>query len=573
MAVQGIPILMLAVACLLASSAVAREVPVPGSLVQPEHHVTNLYAVRLVPSAVADDVALSMRLRVARALPFVDHYLLEVPGQLLVVAGVHAMVEELLSSSAHVLWYERQISRQQFKRDTPVLPPSDPSYSAQWNLHGNAQASINVEAAWARNTTGEGILISVVDDGLDYHNRDIADHYVPEASYDINYNDNDPTPSSWDSHGTETAGTCCAIADDGYCGAGVAPMASIAAIRLIARNTMDSDEAAGLTYALDMVDIYSNSWGPYDDGKRLEAPGTLTQAALEEGIASGRDGRGAIYVWAGGNGLANADNCNYDGYANSRYTVAVAAVDFYGRQTYYSEPCAAHVISTPSSDSSGHGITATSLNNACVDNFGGTSASCPMVAGTVALMLEKRPELTWRDVQGVLLTTAAQNDPSDSEWAVNGAGLHVSHKYGYGLLDAGAAVAAAEQWELLGQYQSYNSGTLSVSEAIPDRGRGSVTRSHAVSVDFFVEHVEVVFSAQHSYRGQLQVELTSPLGTTSVLSTPHADSNSNYDAWRFASMRYWGEVASGQWSIAVTDGTSGTTGTFQSWALRIYGHY
>ena len=95
----------------------------------------------------------------------------------------------------------------------------------------------------------------------------------------------------------------------------------------------------------------------------------------------------------------------------------------------------------------------------------------------------------------------------------------------------------------------------------------------ALSRRFFVEHVEVVFSAQHSYRGQLQVELTSPLGTTSVLSTPHADSTANYDAWRFTSMRCWGEVASGEWTITVTDGTSGTTGTFTSWALTLYGHY
>ena len=173
---------------------------------QPSHHATNFYAVRLAPWMDAEALASRMRLRVARELPFADHYLLEVPEHLLAVAGVHGMVEELLTSSEHVLWFERQIARQQFKRDAPLLPPTDPSYAQQWNLHGNPQASINVEPAWALNTTGEGILISVVDDGLDYHNRDIEAHYVPEASYDINYNDNDPTPSSWDSHGTETAG-------------------------------------------------------------------------------------------------------------------------------------------------------------------------------------------------------------------------------------------------------------------------------------------------------------------------------------------------------------------------------
>ena len=51
-------------------------------------------------------------------------------------------------------------------------------------------------------------------------------------------------------------------------------------------------------------------------------------------MTSGRGGLGNIYVWAAGNGAAAGDNVNYDGYANSRYVIAVAAVDHKGERSF-----------------------------------------------------------------------------------------------------------------------------------------------------------------------------------------------------------------------------------------------
>lgn len=99
-------------------------------------------------------------------------------------------------------------------------------------------------------------------------------------------------------------------------------------IRLIADYTTDAQEAAGLSYRSDINDIYSNSWGPNDDGRRLEKPGVLTLRAMEDSVNNGRGGKGVVYVWAGGNGKSYGDNCNYDGYANSRFTIAIGAVDY-----------------------------------------------------------------------------------------------------------------------------------------------------------------------------------------------------------------------------------------------------
>ena len=81
--------------------------------------------------------------------------------------------------------------------------------------------------------------------------------------------------------------------------------------------------------------------------------------------------------------------------------------------------------------------------------FGGTSASAPLVTGVIALMLEANPSLTWRDVQHILVRTAVKNDPLDDGWSYNAAGYHVNHKFGFGRVDAAAAVNLAQELETI----------------------------------------------------------------------------------------------------------------------------
>jgi len=76
----------------------------------------------------------------------------------------------------------------------------------------------------------------------------------------------------------------------------------LSGIRLIALDTTDSLEARALSYKTDLNHIFTNSWGPFDDGKRYEGAGPLLRAAMEQSVKQGRGGKGTIYVWAGGNG-------------------------------------------------------------------------------------------------------------------------------------------------------------------------------------------------------------------------------------------------------------------------------
>ena len=46
----------------------------------------------------------------------------------------------------------------------------------------------------------------------------------------------------------------------------------------------DSMEAQALEFRREKIDIYSSSWGPVDDGKKMDGPGLLVKKAFEEGV-------------------------------------------------------------------------------------------------------------------------------------------------------------------------------------------------------------------------------------------------------------------------------------------------
>ena len=461
--------------------------------------------------------------------------------------------------------------------------PDDSLFGDQWHLQNTGQtgglpgADINAVDAWD-SVLGSGVVIAIVDDGLQYTHPDLADNYRADLSYDFNDNDPDPAPGPvGNNHGTAVAGLAGAVGFNGLGVSGVAPDAFLAGLRLMGAATTDADEAAALAYLSQQIDIYSNSWGPIDDAQRLEGPGPLTLAALQDGVLNGRGGLGNIYTWAAGNGLTTNDNVNYDGYANSRFTIAVSALDHDGQQAYYSEP-GAPILVAAYGGGSGAGMTTTDLQGGqgydptdFTSGFLGTSASTPVVAGVVALMLQANPNLTWRDVQHILVNTAAHNHPGDADWTFNGAGHLVNHKYGFGAIDAAAAVSAAAAWTNVGPELSTTSGTIAVGASIPDNDATGISSTIAITENFDIEWVEVTLDLTHTYRGDLEIVLTSPSGTESILAESHGDPGDGYLGWTFTSARHWGESAQGDWTLSVRDLWDVDTGTFDSWELNVYG--
>ncbi|MGE0799302.1 MAG: S8 family serine peptidase [Lautropia sp.] len=500
--------------------------------------------------------------------------------------------------------------------DTPMLTGTDPLLAQQWHLNNDASVSgtagedVRAFSAWPR-TKGEGVRVAVVDDAIEVTHRDLLPNVVPNASYNYRqvYRGNAyPLPChADDDHGTSVAGLIVARDGNGVGVAGVAPRASLVGYNALATSA-DADVMDALNRDLANNQIYNNSWGSPDDGFLHPAEPSFVEA-IERGINNGRSGKGAIYVFPAGNGgCYNPDlaatpnyaepcvreNSNYDGYVNKLGVITVCATTSGGKQPWYGENGANMLVCAPSSDivTSSY-VRTTAIGDGFRSNFTGTSASTPMVSGVVAMMLSANPDLTWRDVRLILAQTARKNDPLNADWTSN-FGLNFNHRYGFGVVDAAAAVEATAAWSSVG-----DSSTLqrcgpyldSVNQTLPDRPPGGIAQpvERTLTVPSScgitrIEHVEVrITIADHPSTGDLRIRLTSPQGLVSELADEHVCYNAaeqtvscgRYDDYPFGSVRHLGEPvvsgSNGDWKLTVTDMLAADEGKLASWRLTFYG--
>jgi len=529
-------------------------------------------AVQLEPGTHPLSWAERNHVELVRALSFLpDLYLFETS---------HEARVRSLRNAADVVWLEPQTLRpKRWPRDIP-----DPLYAMQWSIHGHPFA---VEVDKVGNLTGRGVVIAIVDDGLQHTHPEIRANYDGAHSYDFNDGDADPAPvSPHDGHGTAAAGVASAVANNGHCGRGVAPGARLVGLRLIADGVSDATEAEALTHeGLGHVDVYSSSWGPLDDGQTWEGPGYLTQSALEAyvGARRGRLGKASVHVWASGNGALKGDSCAYDGYASSPWVFAIGALDHTGRAANYSEGCSALVAVAPSSGA-GRGITTADLvgeagytDGECTATFGGTSAATPLAAGLIALLLEAQPLLTWRDLLYVIARGSLQVDLDHGDWNVNAAGYHHSHRYGFGALHAPSLLRALAAHTLLANRTAtvWRSGQRSLQDQwVRGTYNLTVNVSGGANVPAVVERVSLQLSLSSGNRGAIRVNLTSPEGTISVLAPgrPRDDNGFWPPGWLFHSVRHLGERrVRGDWLVTVHNADPQSSTHFFGYELTIMG--
>lgn len=492
--------------------------------------------------------------------------------------------------------------------------PNDPLFPDQWHLRNAGQAGpsgtpgvagedLRVPMAW-NSATGTGVRIAVVDDGLDIGHEDL--NVVPGKSWDYRVNAYGDPSSDASNHGTSCGGLAAARGNNATGVAGVAFNARLVGYNLLAAQNVDYG-ADAVVKDLAENHIYTNSYGA-DDGNGLMAPSDQAwRDAIDTGITTGRGGRGAIYTWAAGNG-APTDRSDYDGSANYRGVMAIGALNDQGRRASYSEPGAnILVVAFGGEDCATHQTTtvdvtgAAGYNNGTSSNdpaepyadyagnpnytrcFNGTSASTPQVAGVAALMLEANPNLGWRDVRAILAKTARRNDPTDADWINNGAGLGVNHNYGFGAVDAAAAVNAARTWQNLPAMKSARNA-LTPALAIPDGG-ATVTSTLTLTGSGIskLEFVELTVDSDHVEAGDLEITLTSPSGTVSTVSTTRqcqtpatgaavSCGNTLAGGFRFGIVRLMDEPADGSWILSIRDQQAGNAGSLTAWSIGVHGH-
>lgn len=475
-------------------------------------------------------------------------------------------------------------------RLAPTPTFADPRLAGQWHLHNTGQISgvsgedANIFAAWRDGFSGRSIVIGIVDEGVDPQHEDLTVNFRSDLSFNFVNNNNQPAPQSFgETHGNAVAAIA-AASQNGVGGVGVAYNARIASLRALD----DRDNLSFVTNATmagifnhrnQDIHIYNNSWG-YRPSSNFNLVGfvnttaqALFQNALATGAREGRGGLGAIYIWSAGNSNLSGDDVNLDQIVNSPYTIAVGAVGDSGRHAPYSNRGAAlHLVAPSSGNNAGVSTALRFLNghSSYRKDFGGTSAAAPIVAGVVALMLEANPQLTWRDVQHILLLTAVEVDPEHRDWARNAAGRHINHSYGFGRVDAGAAVRLARRWAHVQPAEEAFAVAADLSLAIPQSPALSLSSRLFLESDLQLEHVQLSLTlSAGSNWDNLDIRLLSPSGTESILLRPfNSVNNPSGNSWMFSTLRKWGESSAGEWTLVLrnSDGTA-APGTLREWAL------
>lgn len=295
---------------------------------------------------------------------------------------------------------------------SPVLAaPNDPHFDEQWGMR-----KIGAETAWAKGT-GTGIVIAIVDTGIDLSHEDLAAKLEPG----IDYIEGDSSPNDEEGHGTHVAGIAAAITGNGKGVAGVAPGARIMPMRVLDENGSCVGTCRTSTAIVEAVKrgakVINLSLGD------LAAPvfGPGFEEALEYAWRNG-----AIPVVAAGN------NYFFDsGFADNNALV-VTATDSRDRSPDYASPVgqAKWALAAPGGGggtlTGGPGVYSTEING--YGNKSGTSMAAPHVSGAAAVLLSLG--LTPQQTVDRLLATAKDiGDPGKDEL------------FGSGRLDLAAAVA------------------------------------------------------------------------------------------------------------------------------------
>ncbi|MGO4713340.1 S8 family serine peptidase [Bradyrhizobium sp. 2TAF24] len=479
--------------------------------------------------------------------------------------------------------------------NTPDMP-TDTLFDSEWYL-----PATNVLAAW-RDYTGAGVNVAVFDPSgnVNFANPDLASNAGTSTRLD-----GSPGVEQLGTHATLVAGVIGAARD----GSGAVGVAYNATIHSVALPT-DATQNLNNLRLWKNYDVVNNSWGFSPAFVDNFIGNASYKQAFVDAVTQGRQGLGTVLVFAGGNDRAKGRSAEDINETNSRYGITVGGINAatnLGSLVIsglpFSEAGASILVSAPANNVTSTGVTYT---NDFGQQFGanyqttqGTSFATPIVSGVVALMLQANPSLGYRDIQQILAYSAVKVDPNSATWSFNGAtnwnggGLHTSEDYGYGEVDAHAAVRLAATWQtvnIAGNEQSLNvqqgKFSTSASTATPlnyvipvDQGASTPAINLTFASGVRVEHVDVELNLVGVRMSDLIVKLIAPSGETSTLINREGnttgqqgtDAPQNLD-FTFDTVKDWGELSGGTWKLQVCY-AAGTTpvGTLAGVNATIYG--
>ena len=395
---------------------------------------------------------------------------------------------------------------------------SDPLFGCQWHLDntqtnsGTAGQDINVDSAWAT-TQGEGVNVVIVDDEISFDHEDLEDNWDPGLGYNYVEPEKEVDPRS--RHGLGMAGII-AARDNNLGGRGVAPRATVFGHNLL-QNTSLVNMVDAFTRNSAVTAVSNNSWA-VGNTRGTRALSQAWVEALETGVNEGFHGKGTFYAFAAGNSHPYGFHVNLNESKNHYTQTLVCAVTEDGTRDHLSETGYSLWLCAPRPRFS------TDLWDRYRNDSGGTSAATAVVSGVAALLRSANPDLTWRDLKLILAASARNSDPANTGWET-GALKYGSDtdrysynpEYGFGVVDAGAAVDLAANWANVTPMLTAEARKAEVPRAIPDPSGGSGVSSISSRIELetdiaFTEFVEVRIDVNHPAFRDIGIELISPSG-------------------------------------------------------------
>lgn len=475
----------------------------------------------------------------------------------------------------------------------PAGAPSDPDYVKQWYL-----GAVGVGAAWERGYTGKGVKVLVLEPSGEFaSDRQVADLNHPDLVANKSGSFNDTRVHA--THATMVAGVIGA-ARNGIGGVGVAYDATLDAKGFIPFSNPTATVARFREDLMSMqyYDVVNNSWGQSNPdqfgwyaGLTAGDPALLMQTQAEftaQRIAAtqGRQGLGTVMVYSAGNDRAKGYDAGLSTLTSNEYSITVGGVSLIGNVGGSTQPSrpfsnrgANILVSAPASNIMTSGVQVETADGNKIGSTSaetqGTSFAAPIVSGIAALMLQANAKLTYRDVQTILALTARKDmgtgTVSGTTWSNNrdlgwnGVGMHFSDDFGFGMVDASAAVRMAETWTPGSSTAEYTNSVAAQADALPDMGQR--TLSFFVDKHVGAEQALLHLSVGHTRWSDLVVTLISPSGTRSVLldrpglaghiANPSGATLLDVD---LMSVQFRGEDTYGNWQLVIEDKAVGAAG-------------
>ncbi len=331
---------------------------------------------------------------------------------------------------------------------------TDPSYSSSWAL-----PKIQAPIAWD-SANGSGVIIAILDSGIDATHPDLAPNIVPGWNmYDNNADTSDVT-----GHGTKVAGTAAMAANNGTGSAGVAWGAKIMPVRIGSPDgiTYWSIVAQGINWAADHGAKVVNC--SFDN---------LSGSATIQSAAQYMRSKGGVVVVAAGNSSGLVDIAANDS------MLSVAATDSNDQRASFSSYGNYIDLAAP-----GVSIYAPSMGGGYSSNWG-TSFASPIVAATAALMISANNNISPVDIDQILKSTAL--DLGDAGYDIY---------YGAGRVDAAKAVAAARSIIKTAISLDTQAPAILITSPVSSKVSGSVPVDVSYSDNIGVTRVELYVNGQ-----------------------------------------------------------------------------